>query len=220
MGKGLAMVKMVACATAALALSGCQRDTSPIDFDVCMVKAESKSACKDLLSFSVHGETSMLARTPYYSLEEKLGAFGLRLAEIAGVPSYLRNGKYEVSVITAIETPDMAFNRYMSLPELPVNKGQGSLVVLKESDRGETGTALLMSGDGDKRSLFFCTKPYRATAGNLVEDTGCTVRAELQRYVFIEYPIRYQSLRNWQEIHRTVVEQIGQVMLIKRTLKD
>ena len=146
MGKRLAMVRVVACATAALALSGCQRDTSSIDFDVCMVKAESKSACKDLLSFSVHGETSMLARTPYYSLEEKLGAFGLRLAEIAGVPSYLRNGKYEVSVITAIETPDMAFNRYMSLPELPVNKGQGSLVLLKESDRGETGTALHARG--------------------------------------------------------------------------
>lgn len=220
MKKTRGMAWISTCAVMAIFLHGCQRDTSPTDFEVCMTNAEEQSACMDLLRFHVSESASISPRPPRYSYWGG-SSFLISLPETTGVPTYPKSGKYEVTIRTGFETAEQRFERYVSVPwELPVNEQRGDLTVLSESERGEAGTALLAPANGDKRIIFFCLKPFRATAGNLYTDTGCTVRAELQRYVFVEYSVKYQSLQDWKRIHQVVVDQINEVMSIERTLQE
>ena len=223
MKKGSSAVACTILIMATLGLGGCQPDHSgdaqpSRRIEICMQGTAEKSACKDLLTLDVKVRAPLLPKASYLASGTQMDFFQISLPTFPGIPDYHKDGRYDVHISLGYETPQERFKRYMAIPELPSDQEVGSLVVVKESARGEKGTALLAPKDGNRSILFFCTKPYRATAGNLVTNPGCSVWAELQRYVYIQYPIGYASLPAWQEIHQHVIDQIANAMSITRTL--
>lgn len=194
--------------------------SSPRKVEICMFGATEASACKDSLILEIRADGAMLPKAAYYPSASRIDPFWISLPTVVGVPSYKMNGKYDVEISISHESSQDRFERYMSLPGLPVNRPLGSLIMLRESERGEAGTALLAPQDARTDVLFFCNKPYRATSGKLVENPGCVVRAELSRFVFIEYPLSYKALQDWYSIHQRVMSQVDQAISVKRTIKE
>jgi hypothetical protein len=127
-------------------------------------------------------------------------------------------GMIETDIRLVYATPEGELRHWLSDSgtfRYPVNRIEGGLRTLAESERGDTGQSFVVPAESDASVFFICTKPYRTAAGNVSEETLCQVHAPLGEFVFITYPIRRLRLQDWRELHAAVMRDISAALNTK-----
>ena len=202
-------------------LSGCPNwpgdKSARRQFELCVDDVK-KEDCKNLLRFSVLKDVaSRLPEEDHYGSFTNRSWFDVSLPADERMLSSRRDKKYEIHVRTFYATSEQELQRWLGNDwhyKFPVNQEIGNIFTIAESMQGDAGISISIPKSKNKSIYFLCTKPFRAIAGNLVTGTGCSVHAELSRYVFIEYPIYFEHLQKWGSIHNRVVQQLASVLII------
>jgi len=197
-------------------LAACEKKNEMHAFDVCLSGNVPRDKCTKILHVNLQTRyASSWPKENYYSIGP--GRFQIDLPVTNGQPDYNKNGLYSANIEISWESPEQRVGRYLESARLRPGTERriehGDLVVLAESSMGidQPGALFIVPRDSTQIS-FNCAKPFRAVAGNMVSNTGCTATAPLYSNVFIQYPIKYQSLEDWKQVNASVIKSARAVL--------
>lgn len=190
------------------------------NFTVCLTDEALSADCKKPLQVSVLKRADPGHFTPDYLASIKDANLTLRLPANQKLMSYESPSYSQADIDFAPETFADRYSRYARTDPFgsgfgyAINRVEGNLVAVKETEPGEAGNELLIPANGDKSIFIRCVKQYRATAGNLVTNPGCQVYTQFQPYVFVQFGIQRQYLQEWESIKDDLGTKIRSVMTI------